>query len=177
VTDLPPTLARLGDALEAAAADDLRWDRIRAAEVAPAPPRRQRSARRRRLLAAAAVAIVAVPGAALAADRLLRHDPQEVAASMPAGAVIFGGRTPTCTVVEADVEYRCTLDRPPLDWTAEQQGAVYNTTDANGVVNGGCRNVTADGLVWRCYIGEEAVRQEIIGPDFLGQTVEGPSVG
>jgi hypothetical protein len=79
--------------------------------------------------------------------------------------------------VRENVEYRCVLERSPDGWTPEQQGAVYNTVDETEHVNGGCRNTTADGLTWSCYIGEEAVRQDIIGPDFLGDVQTSPGVG
>jgi hypothetical protein len=79
--------------------------------------------------------------------------------------------------VRENVEYRCVLERSPDGWTPEQLGAVYNTVDDTQHVNGGCRNTTADGLTWSCYIGEEAVRQQIIGPDFLGEVQTAPGVG
>jgi hypothetical protein len=66
--------------------------------------------RRARWLAAAAVTAIAVPGLAYAAG--VFRSPQIVAKSLPAGARIFGS-TPTCTVVQPNVEYRCTLARAP----------------------------------------------------------------
>jgi hypothetical protein len=161
VTALPPPLDRLGDALEQAAAADL----------AAAASRRGR----RRLVLAATAVVIAVPGAAIAADRLIQDE--DVARSMPAGALIFAEQTPTCETVREDVEYRCVLQHSPDFWTPEQQGAVYQTVDATQHVNGGCRNTSADGLTWSCYVGQEAVRQGIIGPDFLGEVQTMPSVG
>jgi hypothetical protein len=32
-------------------------------------------------------------------------------------------------------------------------------------------------MTWDCYIGQAAVDQEIIGPDFLGEPVLGPGHG
>ena len=49
--------------------------------------------------------------------------------------------------------------------------------DATKHVNGGCRSLTSDGRQWRCYIGEAAVEQQIIGPDFLGEYAPSPGVG
>lgn len=66
--------------------------------------------RRGRWLAAAAATVVAVPGVAYAAGAFT--SPQTVARSLPAGARIFGS-TPTCTVVQPNVEYRCTLAKAP----------------------------------------------------------------
>src|SRR5204862_535805 len=83
-----------GVALERAAAHDLAAQR--------------RPARKRRRLLLAVAAAIALPGAALAAEQLLNTD--DVANSMPAGAGIFGGRHPTCTVVKTNVEYHCVLD-------------------------------------------------------------------
>src|SRR5262249_48030964 len=96
MSELSPDLHRLGAALEQAAADD----------VKARTPARGPLLRRPRVLLAVAAAII-VPSAAFAADQLLSTD--DVAQSMPAGAWIFGGRTPTCTVVTENVEYRCVL--------------------------------------------------------------------
>jgi hypothetical protein len=166
-TDLDPRLARLGVALRAAVEADL--------VAAPAP--RRRSGRRRRLTAALAVAAVVVPGGALAASQLLSSD--DVARSLPAGTLMLQGTAPRCTVVRDQVEYRCTLAREPRGEIAPGQfkGTVEPTVDAAGTVNGGCRALTADGRTWECYLGREAVREQIIGAGFLGQHSEGPGVG
>jgi hypothetical protein len=49
--------------------------------------------------------------------------------------------------------------------------------DATKHVNGGCRSLRSDGREWECYIGQAAVRQQIIGPDFLGEYAPSPGVG
>ena len=49
------------------------------------------------------------------------------------------------------------------------------TVDATKHVNGGCRSLNSAGTEWHCYIGEEAVRQEIIGPGFLGEYAPRPA--
>lgn len=162
MNDLTPELAGLGDALERAAADDLARTR---------PPRRAR----RRLAVAAVALVIAVPGIAYAAGQLISND--EVAASMPAGTLALAGTEPTCSVVRQDVEFHCVLSRPPAPEVSDWKGTVEPTVDASKHVNGGCRSLTSDGLEWQCYIGEEAVAQQIIGAGFLGEYAPTPGVG
>ncbi|HWI74571.1 MAG TPA: hypothetical protein VNT55_21600 [Baekduia sp.] len=162
-------LTRLGDALQAATRADL------TAAARPAPRRRRRLTRRAGLgLVAAAIAI---PGAAVAATELLSTD--DVARSMPAGTLMLQGTEPKCTVVHDQVEYRCTLAHAPQGEIAPGafRGTVEPTVDKSGTVNGGCRSLTADGREWSCYLGQTAVDQKIIGPDFLGEKSLGPGVG
>jgi hypothetical protein len=162
MTDLTPRLARLGDALELAARQDLR-------------PRRRR---RRGVAVAAVAALIALPGAAVAAIELVREG--DVARSLPAGTLSLAGTEPDCTVVRQDVEYHCVLARPPapeVDGFDQWKGTVEPTVDASKHVNGGCRSLNSEGTEWRCYIGEEAVKQQIIGPGFLGEYAPSPGVG
>jgi hypothetical protein len=56
----------------------------------------------------------------------------------------------------------------------EWMGVVEVTVDTDHNVNGGCRSRNADGTLWRCYLGEEAVRKRIIGRRFLGDYLAGP---
>lgn len=165
MTELPSTLHRLGDALEAAAEADL--------STPPLLPRRRRISTRVAVVAAALA--ILVPGVALAATQLIGTD--EVAESLPAGTLALAGTNPTCTVVEQDVEYLCTLERAPAPEVSDWKGTVEPTVDATKHVNGGCRALTSDGREWRCYIGQAAVEQEIIGPDFLGEFAPSPGVG
>jgi hypothetical protein len=79
--------------------------------------------------------------------------------------------------VREGVEYHCVLENPPDVGVQDYMGFVFGTVDATKHVNGGCRSLRADGLEWRCYLGEEAVRQEIIGASFLGEEVLGPGRG
>jgi hypothetical protein len=158
MTELDPELARLGTALEDAAAADLR--------------RRRPS---RRVVAVAAGFALAIPAVALATVHFVGT--HEVEASLPAGARILVGTDPTCTVVRQDVEYHCVLKRPPAPEVSDFTGTVYQTVDKTEHVNGGCRSLRRNGLVWQCYIGEEAVRQAIISEDFLGELQTGPAVG
>jgi hypothetical protein len=164
---LSPDLARLGDALERAAANDLRRTRQLAACAARRVPRRL-------LLTAAALAVGGSAAGAIATQLVSE---QSVAQSMPAGALMLVGTSPTCTVVTQDVEYHCVLRRPPDGGQDSYMGTVYETVDSTQHVNGGCRSLRADGLEWECYIGHAAVDQKIISQDFLGQGQTTPAVG
>ena len=75
MTDLDPQLQTLGDRLERAAAADL-------AASSQAPSRRPRRISRRVAIAIATL-VIAIPGAAIAADQLISTD--DVAQSLPAG--------------------------------------------------------------------------------------------
>jgi hypothetical protein len=159
----PDRLAELGDALQAAASADV-----------------ARGARRhrRRTVAAIAAALIVLPGAALATSALITDD--EVADSIPAGTWALGGTTPECTTVRENVEYDCVLASAPREGdipAGQWKGTVEPTVDRTKHVNGGCRSLNAEGTHWRCYIGEEAVRQKIIGRGFLGEFAPGPGRG
>ena len=160
MNDLTPRLTRLGDELERAARRELR----------PRPRRR-----RRRIAIAAVAALVIVPGAAVAGYELISED--EVASSLPAGTLALAGTEPDCTTVRANVEYHCVLARPPAPEVEDWKGTVEPTVDATKHVNGGCRSLNSAGTEWQCYIGEEAVRQQIIGPGFLGEYAPAPGRG
>jgi hypothetical protein len=148
-------LQSLGDALERAAAATL--------------PRRKR----RVVLAVAAAALV-VPAATVAGLALTGDD---VAKTLEPGAAIFEGTNPTCTVVTTGVEYRCVLSSPPAPEVQDFKGTVEPTVDETKHVNGGCRSLASDGMTWECYLGEEAVRQQIIGAGFLGEYAPSPGHG
>jgi len=163
MTPLSPKLDRLGDALEQAATADL-----------ASTPGRMRRPRRRILLVAAALALALSAGGAIAGALLSTSD---VSRSIVAGGFIFQGTHPDCTMVTEGVEYHCTLDKPPLPEITDFKGTVYQTVDATQHVNGGCRGLTSNGLVWQCWIGEAAVKQKIISEDFLGEVQTVPAVG
>ncbi len=171
-TDLPQQLERLGDALHAATTAEL-ISTPRAAAPRPAIYRRPR------VIAAVLAAAVAAPGIALAAGAF--DSPAQVARSIPAGTLALLGTNPTCTTVTAGVEYHCILASVPSDAGGPLPGAwkatVEPTVDAAHRVNGGCRAQNAAGTEWLCYIGEAAVREQIIGQGFLGQHSSGPGVG
>jgi hypothetical protein len=136
--------------------------------------RGRRHTRRRRIAAGAVTLAILVPGAALAAGLLSERDVEQ---SMPAGTRFLVGTTPHCEAVKPGIEYRCTIAgdfKPEID---DLKGTVEPTVDATKHVNGGCRSLRSDGREWRCYIGEEAVRQQIIGPGFLGEYAPSPGVG
>jgi hypothetical protein len=154
----------LGDALHAAATADL--------------TRGERSRRRRTIAGVLATAAIVLPGAAVATNALITDD--QVADSIPTGTWALMDTHPRCTTVRTNVEYDCVLatlpkerDIPAGAW----KGAVEPTVDDTKHVNGGCRSLNADGTHWRCYIGQEAVRQRIIGPDFLGEPYLTPGRG
>ncbi len=158
MNDTTARLARLGGALEQAAAADL-------------GPRRSR---RRLTIAAIALAIL-IPGAALAAEHLMSND--EVAASIPAGTLWLANTSPTCTTVTDGVEYHCTLGKAPGNEISDWQGTVEPTVDKTKHVNGGCRSLNHTGTEWECYIGQKAVDEQIVGQSFLGELAPTPGVG
>jgi hypothetical protein len=151
-------LTAIGDDLERAARAD-----------------RRRGTKRRRRIAGTAIAIaILVPGAAVAGSLLTEED---VARSMPAGTRFLVGTEPKCETVRDGIEYHCTIDEKVEAEFDDLKGTVQPTVDASKHVNGGCRSLRSDGREWRCYIGEEAVKQQIIGPDFLGEYAPVPGVG
>jgi len=130
--------------------------------------------RRRRILTGAVSVALLVPGAAVAGGLLTTDD---VERSMPAGTKFLVGTTPECETVKEGVEYHCTIHGDFTPEVEDLKGTVEPSVDATSHVNGGCRSLRSDGREWRCYIGQEAVRQKIIGPDFLGAYSSGPGVG
>jgi hypothetical protein len=161
--DLPPRLGAIGDELERATRAELRHAGLRRRRI------------RRRVAGCAAALVILIPGAALAGG-LFSTD--EVEQSMPAGTRFLVGTTPHCEVVKADVEYHCTVkgnfNNPEI---ADMKGTVEPTVDKTKHVNGGCRSLRSDGREWTCYIGQEAVRRQIIGAGFLGEYAPSPGVG
>lgn len=152
-------LHALGDELERAAGAD----------------RRRAARRRRRILGGAISLAILLPGAAVAASLLTEED---VARSLPQGTRFLVGTTPTCNELKANVEYRCTIKGAfESEIDGSLKGTVEPTVDATKHVNGGCRSVRSDGREWRCYIGQAAVEQQIIGPDLLGEYAPSPGVG
>ena len=103
-------LRELGDELQRAFAADLHADAHGGQTDADGGRGSWFATRRGRWLAAAAATLVAVPGVAYAAG--VFTSPQTVAKTLPASERIFGSK-PTCTVVQPNVEYRCTLAKAP----------------------------------------------------------------
>jgi hypothetical protein len=174
-------LARLGDDLE----------RATGAQLAT---RRRRT---RTLRAAGGLAVVALLLTATAAMAGL-FTPKQVAASLPASAVIFVNSHPACVLDADGSTFHCTLDTAPQsdatgltpvpgkDGTTDKPAGSDVVADytgsaepigIDGVIAGGCRGRSADGLSWDCYIGQDAVDQLIISQDFLGEPMLGPGRG
>ena len=169
-----PDLVRLGDALQEVAARDLA-DAIPAGSGLHPEPARSRPRRRRVFLGGLLAAVILIPAAAVAADRLISTD--DVAASMPAGTLSLAGTEPACTVVRKNVEFHCVLQRAPAPEVSDWKGTVEPTVDRSKHVNGGCRSLVSDGTVWQCYLGQAAVRQQIVSAGFLGAESQGPGSG
>lgn len=158
------SLGLLGDALHAAATADL--------------ARTERNRRRRTIAGVLAATAIVLPGAALAANALITGD--DVADSIPKGTLVLMGTDPRCTTVRANVEFDCVLGTVPKEGDVSAgawKGTVEPTVDRSRRVNGGCRSLDADGTHWRCYIGDEAVRQHIVSSEFLGRPAPLPGRG
>ena len=156
--DMQPDLARLGDELQTAADRSLR------------------SARRRRLgRAGLGVAVLTILAAGTAVATGV-FTPRQVAVGMPAGTFIFGGTHPTCTLDGDGITYHCTLASPPTGDSSDYRGS-KEVVAIDQKVAGGCIGQDAAGLAWDCWIGDEAVKHEIITQDFLGEPVLGPGQG
>jgi hypothetical protein len=153
-----PDLARLGDQLQTAADRSLR-------------------ATRRRRIGRAGLGVVVLTilaaGTALAAGVFT---PRQVAVGMPAGTMIFGGTHPTCTLDGDGITYHCTLATAPTGESSDYRGSKEIVAIGDKVA-GGCIGQDKAGLAWDCWIGEEAVKHEIITEDFLGEPVLGPGRG
>jgi len=153
-----PTIADVGDALSAGIEHDLR--------------RRRRPIRR----VAIALAILVVIGTGTAAAAGV-FSPRQVAAGMPAGAVMFTDTHPRCAADGA--AFACTLDRAPSGDAVDGQSDFKGTKEilvVAGKVAGGCIGIDIAGLSWTCYVGQDAVDHEIISQDFLGEPA-GPGRG
>jgi hypothetical protein len=163
-SDLHPDLARLGDELEAAAERSLGGTR-----------------RRRVHRASVGVAILTALAAGTAVATGV-FTPRQVAAGLPAGAVIFGGTHPTCSLDGDGVTYHCTLANPPgPDVPGEKPLADFRGSKPLVAIDqkiaGGCVGQDEAGLAWDCYIGAEAVKHLILTEDLLGQPALEPGRG
>jgi hypothetical protein len=192
MTKRDPSLQLLGDALQEAAATDLRRnEEERSGTTGSTDGRSPRSTRpririgtRARVGIALLATALAVPAAAIATG-VLGSD-QEVANSIPQGTYSFAGTEPTCTTLHEGLEYECVLARSPNGEVPPGSGqfvvkpgawlgVVEGTVDTAQHVNGGCRSQDAEGTRWLCYLGEESVRQEILMPTALGQYLPSPA--
>jgi hypothetical protein len=186
MTELSPRLSRLGDVLERAVAADLARQ--------PRAPRRLRS--RRLLLLAAALAALVGGGAAIAAGVLKTAEEQE--RGMLGGHLLFEGSDPSCESLST-TSFRCTLERPPTRMTFYRErtptgsptydaqtfepvsdvflGMRMVTVDSDLRVDGACVSTRADGRVWDCFLGQEAVERGLVRPELLGRSMPSPPTG
>jgi hypothetical protein len=154
----PADLRDLGDALERAAERDVR--------------RRRRPGIRRLVVAVAAFSIMAA-GTAVAAGVF---SPAQVAQGMPAGTYIFGQTDPSCVLDADGITYHCTLVNPPLPELSDFTGSKELVT-VDDRIAGGCIGQDAEGMHWDCFMGDEAVKHEILVQDLLGQYAPEPGRG
>lgn len=169
-------LDELGAALLAATTYDLARSEPDVSRAAAGASRRR--PRRRTVAIALAATAVVLPGAAFAASTLISEG--EVASGLPNAIAVLAGSNPTCKTVRANLEYDCELANPPKEGdiaAGAWKGALEPIVDATHRVSGGCRSLDDAGTRWRCYIGQEAVRQKIIGPTFLGEPLTSPVRG
>jgi hypothetical protein len=151
-------LRRLGDQLEQATCRDIRG--------------RRRTALR---IAAAVAALFAIgAGAAVAAGVF---SGETVAQGMPAGSAIFGGTSPSCALQDDGVTYACTLSTLPTEEILDDHTGAKELVTIDGRIAGGCIGQDREGRHWSCYLGEEAVKREILVRDLLGQVSYGPARG
>lgn len=152
-------LRLLGDTLEHAARRDLRR-------------RRRRSVVR---TLAVLVALGAIGAGAAVAGGLFSED--QVEHGMPAGSAIFGGTHPTCELRRDGVTYACTLASLPTQETIGDHTGTKELVTIDRRIAGGCIGQDREGRHWNCYLGEEAVKRQILAGDLLGQYAPFPSHG
>jgi hypothetical protein len=150
-------LELLGDALERAARRDLRSRR-----------------RAGRALVVTVAALVVGAGAALAGGLFSARD---VEAGMPAGSALFGGTHPTCVLRADGVTYACTLASLPTQETSEDWTDAKEILTVDKHIAGGCIGRDQEGRHWDCYLGEEAVKRQILEHDLLGVYAPVPGRG
>ena len=124
---------------------------------------------------ALAVVILAVIGTGTAAAAGL-FSPKQIEAAMPAGAVLFDQTDPTCAHQGSNGAFRCTLATRTDRSTVPDYLGTKEILVVAGKIAGGCIGRDEAGLTWDCYVGQDAVDQEIITKDFLGEPA-GPSRG
>ena len=130
--------------------------------------------RHRLVLTLVAGSAVVAGGTAFAYSALTSNDVQS---GLPASSAAFIGAAPSCTQTDTDV-FRCELARTPVhefstDWT----GAKETLVDPDGNIAGGCVSVTVNGRSWLCYVGQRAVREQVVDSALLGQHQEAPRHG
>ena len=127
------------------------------------------------VLLAAAIVVLGGLSAGIAAS-VLKTSGQEEQGLLD-GSATFAGTHPTCTSVSAN-HFHCVLASRPTELTFPDggsfRGVKMGSVDSTKHVDGGCVGASADGRVWECYLGQEAVRRGIVTPDVLGQYVPDP---
>ena len=152
-------LHQLGDVLEDAARRDLR-------------PRRRTVVRG--LVVVAAIGAIAA-GGAVAAGRFLSEE--QVALGMPAGSAIFGGTRPSCELQDDRVTYACTLASLPTEEVIDDHTGAKQLVTIDRRIAGGCIGQDREGRRWNCYLGDEAVKREILVRNLLGEYALVPGRG
>jgi hypothetical protein len=127
---------------------------------------------RRVALAVAALTLIGA-GTAIAAGVF---SPRQVAAGMPAGAMIFGGTHPTCTLDADGITYHCTLATAPAPEISDFLGS-KQLIAIDQKIAGGCIGQDSAGMTWDCYVGVDAVRKDILVQDLLGEQELEPGRG
>jgi hypothetical protein len=139
---------------------------------------------RRRVALLIAVAVVLLLAGAAIASNLVKSAGDEEQGLLN-GHLLFKGSHPSCRPL-SDASFACTLDKEPSGMTFWEDGKqLHNaylgvtaaTTDTSRHVDGGCRSTSADGRAWRCYLGQDAVRHDIIAAELLGQYLPEPPTG
>jgi hypothetical protein len=90
----------------------------------------------------------------------------EVRLPLPGGALLQGVE-PSCTTLDSIV-YDCTITAYPEPAEIDMTGYAAIIVDDTSHVSGGCRARSADALQWMCYVGQRAVDEQIVGPNFIG---------
>ena len=157
MTTIDPRLHLLGDELQLAAKRDLRR-------------------RRRPAVVAATCALLCALGAGAAVAAGV-FSSETVARGMPAGSAIFGGTEPTCELQDDGITYACTLSSLPTQENIGDHLGAKELITIDHRIAGGCIGRDHEGRRWDCYLGEEAVKREILVHDLLGQPSYGPSRG
>ena len=102
--------------------------------------------------------------------------PAPAATGMPAGAAIFGQTNPSCTLDADGSTYHCTLASSPAPEVTDFTGT-KELVAIDGKIAGGCIGQDAAGMHWSCFIGQDAVRHDILVQELLGQPEPQPGRG
>lgn len=161
MNDIDLELIRIGNELRNAAQRDLAQPRVP----------------RRRLVTLLVAALVVLGAGAGIAATVLNKTAQQEERGLVDGSATFAGTHPTCTQVSL-TQFHCVLASVPTELTFPNGGTFVgvkmSSVDSTKHVDGGCVGRSRDGLVWDCYLGQEAVRRGIVDSGYLGQFVPDP---